>query len=85
MKYGSKDKLIEIFMRMKEGQNTEEKVINVLLDKKFAPFETDSGWAEPFISQLVLYDFWFEGELLLINNYSNNNYAPKEVFSRILN
>ena len=85
MKYGSKNKLIEIFMRMKEGQNTEEKTLNVLLDKKFAPFETDSGWAEPFISQLVLYDFGFEGELLLINNYSNNNYAPKEVFSRTLN
>jgi hypothetical protein len=85
MKYGSKDKLIEIFIKMKEGQNIEEKTLNVLLDKKFAPFETDSGWAEPFISQLVLYDFGFEGELLLINNYSNNNYAPKEVFSRTLN
>ena len=84
MKYGSKDKLLEIFMKMKEGQDY-SKALNSLLDKKFAPFETKYGWAEPFISQLILYDFGFEGELILINGYSSHNYTPKEVFNRTLN
>ena len=34
---------------------------------------------------MVLYDFGFEGELILINGYSNRNYAPKDVFNRTLN
>ena len=84
MKYGDKNVLIDIFMRMTKGQNISE-VLKKLLNKKFAAFETDCGWAEPFISQLVLYDFGFEGELILINGYSNHNYAPEEVFSRTLN
>ena len=84
MKYGKKDTLMEIFKKMYKKED-KEKVINILSNKDFAPFENSDGWAEPFISQLVLYDFGFEGELILINGYSNNNYAPKEVFSRILN
>lgn len=84
MKYGDKNMLIDIFMRMKKDQDISD-VLNKLLNKKFAAHETDCGWAEPFISQLVLYDFGFEGELILINGYSNHNYAPEEVFSRALN
>ena len=112
MKYGSKEKLIEIFKKMKQEQdNTEmlekksldkefspletdkgeakgkysiEMLEKKLLEKEFAPFETDKGWAEPFITQLVLYDFGFKGELLLIDHYCPNNYAPEEVFSTTL-
>lgn len=83
MKYGSKDTLLEIFMKMNENKDITGP-LNELMDKQFAPYETDSGWAEPFISQLVLYDFGFEGELILINNYPSHSYAPKSVFSRTL-
>ena len=83
MKYGDKNTLIDIFMKMTKDKDNSE-VLNKLINKKFAPHETDCGWAEPFISQLVLYDFGFEGEILLINNYYENNYAPKEVFSNTL-
>ena len=83
MKYGDKNTLIDIYMNMAKNQNKSE-IKNKLIEKQFAPHETDCGWAEPFISQLVLYDFGFEGELILINDYSKHNYAPKEVFSRTL-
>lgn len=80
IKYGNKNYLIEIFKKMKKDKDILE-VLNKLENKKFAPYETDNGWAEPFISQLVLYDFGFNGDLILINGYSNHNYAPEEVFS----
>lgn len=83
MKYGAKDTLLDIFIKMKNNQDTSE-VLNSLIDKKFAPYETDNGWAEPFISQLVLYDFGFDGELILINSYSNHNYAPQGAFNRTI-
>ena len=79
MKYGDKDFLIEIFKKMRKDKNIDD-AINKLKNKPFSPFENDNGWAEPFISQLVLFDFGFDGELILINGYSNNNYAPEEVF-----
>lgn len=84
MKYGDKNTLIDIFIKMKKDADNSE-VLNNLINKKFAPHETDCGWAEPFISQLVLFDFGFEGELILINGYSNHNYAPKGAFNRTLN
>ena len=83
IKYGKKDTLLDIFRKMNEKKDITE-ALNILVNKNFAPYETDNGWAEPFISQLVLYDFGFEGELILINNYSNNNYAPELVFNRLL-
>lgn len=83
MKYGAKNTLIEIYKKMKKNENISEKI--KILDKKhFSPHETESGWAEPFISQLVLYDFGFEGELLLINDYKSMFFAPKEVFDEII-
>ena len=81
MKYGDKNTLIDIYKKMKNGQEIFE-VLNILKNKVFAPFETESGWAEPFISQLVLYDFGFEGDLILVNGYPRNSYAPKEVFDK---
>ena len=83
MKYGDKNTLINIFKEMTKNQDKSE-AVNKLFKKKFAPFEIDCGWAEPFISQLILYDFGFEGELFLINGYSTHSYAPKEVFSKTL-
>ena len=82
MKYGDKNTLLEIYKKMKNDENS----LNILKKKTFAPHETESGWAEPFISQLVLFSFGFEGELILINGYSEHNYAPKVVFNnKILN
>ena len=84
MKYGDKNTLIDIFIKMAKNQDKSKEALNKLINKKFAPHETDAGWAEPFISQLILYDFGYEGELILINGYSTHNYAPEEVFNRKL-
>ena len=79
MKYGAKKKLNEIYKDMKKNK----KISNALDDlenKTFAPHDLDNGWAEPFISQLVLYDFGFQGDLKLVNGFPKFFYAPKEVF-----
>ncbi len=83
MKYGPKNTLMEIFKKMCKKENKEE-ILEILSKKQFAPFENNNGWAEPFISQLVLYDFGFEGDLILVNGYPRNSYAPKEVFDKIV-
>ncbi|MCQ2817032.1 MAG: C78 family peptidase [archaeon] len=76
MKYGDKETLYEIF---KKDYKMNE-IPKYLKEKSFAPFETDNGWAEPFISKLVAKDFGYDGRLFLINKYSDKYYAPKEVF-----
>jgi len=81
MTFGSKNKLIEIYKKMSKNSN---EIVKILTKKIFAPFENENGWAEPFISQLILFEFGFEGELLLINNYNKSSYAPKEVFNRTI-
>ena len=81
MKYGSKNILVDIYKKLCKKENKEE-IVDILNKKAFAPFENNNGWAEPFISQLVLYDFGFEGDLILVNNYPRNSYAPKEVFDK---
>ena len=83
MKYGDKNILIDIFKKMKKDKDISE-ILNKLKDKQFSPYEAESGWAEPFISQLVLYDFGFDGDLILINGYFSHNYAPEEVFTENL-
>ena len=84
MKYGLKKTLMEIYEKLCKKENKEE-IIKILSSKEFAPFENSDGWAEPFISQLVLYDFGFEGDLILVNDYPKNSYAPKEVFDKTVN
>ena len=83
LSYGKKNKLIDIYKQMSKDLN-KDKNIEILSKKVFAPFENPNGWAEPFISQLILYDFGFEGELILINFYNTSSYAPKEVFNRTI-
>ena len=85
MKYGAKNALIELYKKMSKDNDNADKNIDILSAKKFAPHENSCGWAEPFISQLVLYDFGFKGDLLLINGYPRGSYAPIEVFKKILN
>ena len=84
IKYGSKDTLIEIFKNMCQ-KDDKEKIVSILSRKEFAPFENSDGWAEPFISQLVLYDYGYEGDLILVNGYPSRSYAPKEVFDKTVN
>ena len=84
MKYGQKELLMEIFKKMSKKENKDE-IVEILSKRKFAPFENNNGWAEPFISQLVLFDFGFEGDLILVNGYPKNSYAPKEVFDKTVN
>jgi len=81
IKYGPKNTLLEIYKKMCKKENKDE-IVDILSKRTFAPFDNDSGWAEPFISQLALYDFGFEGELILVNGYPKNSYAPKEVFDK---
>ena len=81
MEYGRKEKLLEIYNKINKNQNQETK--EILQKKIFAPFE-NNGWAEPFISQLVLYDFGFNGELFLVNGYPQGAYAPKNVFPKTI-
>lgn len=81
MNFGAKETLIEIYKKMKTNQANS----NSLENKVFAPHEIDCGWAEPLISQIVLYNFGFEGKLLLVNGYPKHYYAPKEVFEIIIN
>ena len=81
MKYGSKNILLEIYKKMCKKEN-KDKILDILSKKTFAPFENNNGWAEPLISQLVLYDHGFEGDLILVNGYPKNSYAPKEVFDK---
>ena len=81
MKYGPKNKLMNIFKNMYKKEN-KNKILEILSKKEFAPFETINGWAEPFISQLVLYDFGFKGDLILVNGYPSKSFAPKEVFDK---
>ena len=81
MQYGPKKTLMEIYKKLCKKENKEE-ILNLLSLKEFAPFENTDGWAEPFISQLVLYDNGFEGDLILVNDYPKRSYAPKEVFDK---
>lgn len=81
MKYGSKEKLLSIYEKMKN----DKKILEILTNKIFAPSENESGWAEPFISQLVLFDHGFKGDLFLVNDYPPDSYAPKEVFDKTYN
>ena len=83
IKYGNKDTLIEIYKKMNKNKDI-SKTLDILKNTSFSPYENEDGWAEPFISQLVLYDFGFEGELILIDHYCERNCAPKEVFERII-
>lgn len=81
MQYGSKKTLMEIYKKLCKKENKEE-ILNLLSLKEFAPFENSNGWAEPFISQLVLYEHGYEGDLILVNDYPKRSYAPKEVFDK---
>ena len=78
--YGSKEKLLEIFM----DKNALNQVPEFLLLKEFAPFETENGWAEPFIAQLILHDLGLHGELFLVNEYKKSAYAPAQVFDKVI-
>lgn len=67
--------LINLWKKMK---GIEE--IPGFFNKEIFPCENGCGWAEPFISQLVLFSYGFKGDLILINDYNKCNYAPREVF-----
>ena len=81
-KYGNKSTLIEIYKKMNKDKEDINNIVDILTKKNFAPHDNSSGWAEPFISQLTLYDFGFKGDLILVNDYPKRSYAPKEVFEK---
>ena len=82
-KYGSKSQLTQIYNRMINEEDNKP-LPNFFECKQFAPFENKSYWAEPFICQLICFDRNVKGKLLLINDYPNNAYAPKEVFESLI-
>lgn len=80
MSFGQRDTLEKLYMK---EYNT-DKTPDYLKQKEFAPFETNNGWAEPFIGKLIFSHFNLKGELILINQWPNYAFAPKEVFSRCI-
>ena len=82
MKYGERQMLEELYIKEYQPGNTV--LPDYIVNTKFCPFESMKGWAEPFIAKLVISDFGFKGELLLVNNAIEQAYAPKEVFNRVI-
>lgn len=82
MSFGHRNTLEKLFM--KEYDITDGTIPEYLINKKFAPFETNNGWAEPFIAKLIFSHFNLHGELLLINQWPMYAFAPKEVFNRCI-
>lgn len=78
MKYGNRELLDNIYLRA----NDMTELPNYLIDKQYAPHETEYGWAEPFIAYLIFNDLGIKGNLMLVNAYPQFAYAPKEVFSK---
>jgi hypothetical protein len=78
--YGNKDLLLKLFSACYKFNATPEYLVN----KEFAPHETEFGWAEPFIGRLILQDFGIECDLLLLNEYKNFALAPIEVFDKTI-
>ena len=75
--YGGRNKLLEIYKKIYNN------IPIYIQNTKFCPFESLDGWAEPFISQLISYDFGYKGNLFLINKYNKRAYAPEEEFKII--
>jgi len=59
--------------------------VRQLRERVYAPFETQYGWAEPFILDLISFDFNIKGKLYLLNGYIEEAYTPKELFQKIIN
>ena len=78
-KYGLRNELSKIYKRM--NLIDENKPLPSFFNNvKFAPFENQSYWAEPFIANLILFNEKnIKGRLILINGYPNA-YAPVNVF-----
>lgn len=74
--YGKRECLIEKIKKLKNLTEEPE----CLKNRLFAPFETDNGWIEPFISQIICNDYNITGKLILVNSYPEDAYAPKEFF-----
>lgn len=82
MTYGARSKLESLYIKTYQPENPN--LPDYISNRNFCPFESMDGWAEPFIGKLIMSDYGFEGELLLINSYNEQAYTPKEVFSRII-
>ncbi|KAM3142248.1 hypothetical protein pb186bvf_005657 [Paramecium bursaria] len=81
-KYGWRKVLEDIYLKL----NTITEIPEYLQDSKFAPEDNLNRWAEPFITQLVLFDQGVRSELFLVNLYPPSSNAPIEVFQKdILN
>jgi hypothetical protein len=76
--YGKRETLDNIYLKL----NGLDVIPEYLANKKYAPFETEYGWGEPFIAQLIFHDLTgIKGDLFLLNSYPNAAYAPVEVFN----
>jgi hypothetical protein len=64
------------------GNESTAELPDFLNKRKFAPFENDKHWSEPFISQLIAFNYGFKGRLFNVVNYPENAYAPIEVFEK---
>jgi len=80
LEFGQKDVLITLYQALHQIAE----VPSYLKDRNFAPHELDSGWAEPFIGQLVLFRYGFKHELICVNGIPEDAYAPAEAFQRVI-
>lgn len=85
-KYGSKEKLTEIFNKL-NNQDISSALPEYFNNRNFAPFDNEKHWAEPFISFLIASDMGIpkhDSSLFLINDYPKSSFAPKEVFDEYI-
>ena len=86
--YGNRIKLDKIFLKKiqeKESLSVEIKILpEYLINRIYAPFETQHGWAEPFILDLINFDLGGKGNIYLLNGYVEYAFTPFEIFEKIV-
>ncbi len=77
LNFGSKSVLVALYQKLHSLPAPPA----CLQERKFAPHDLTSGWAEPFIGQLVLSHFGFPHSLIAVNGIPTDALAPEEAFS----
>lgn len=79
--FGDKDRLLSLFCELYSINSDDEKY-KILMKNEFAPHETESGWAEPWIGHLCLHYFGMQSEIILLNGLPKSHANFKEIFNK---
>lgn len=71
--FGLKENLIQIY----RDKYPKETLAN---NKKFAPYDLNNGWAEPFIGEMAMQYYKIPAKLETVNGIPDNANAPTQVF-----